>query len=170
MISYKEYSPIRLSNKIPAEAISWRNDPRIWQWCRQYTLISEADQRKWLEKIESDPSIKMFAVTNIDKPIGVAGFTSIDLHNRNAEFSLYIKPESHGQGFGEKALKTLLNHGFYDWGFERIWGETYEGNPAIKMFKRIGMKKEGTLRNSYFRNGQFINSHIVSILRESWND
>jgi RimJ/RimL family protein N-acetyltransferase len=168
MISYKKYHPISLDHFIPSEALRWRNNPEIWKWCRQYTLISARDQQKWLEKIEEDPSIKMFSISNQAKIIGVAGFTSIDRHNRNAEFSLYIEPNSQGKGYGAKALRTLINHGFYDWGFERIWGETYQDNPAINMFARIGMKTEGMFRNTYFRNGQFINSYMVSILRGEW--
>jgi RimJ/RimL family protein N-acetyltransferase len=168
MIAYGKYSPICLRSYIPLEAHQWRNDRRIWNWCRQYTLITAKEQSDWMNRIHTDDSIKMFSVCINDKCIGVAGFTSIDRHNRNAEFSLYIEPKSQGKGLGLNALGTLLHHGFYDWGFERIWGETYDGNPAIRMFKKLGMKTEGKLRHSYFRNGKFIDSYIVSVLREEW--
>ena len=167
MISYKEYEPINLKTDIDSHlAWTWRNNPEIWRWCRQYTLISPAEQNDWYAKMQKDPAVKMFNVRDVVESVGVCGFTSIDRHNRNAEFSLYISPTYQGKGFGELALRTLVRHGFEDWGFERIWGEVFEDNPAMKMFERVGFVKEGVLRKSYFRKGRFINSTIISMLKD----
>jgi RimJ/RimL family protein N-acetyltransferase len=146
-----------------------RNKEEIRKWCRQYTLISDSDQIKWAEKIENDPTIKMFSVEQKFQQVGVCGFTSIDRHNRNAEFSLYIVPEYHRRGFGKLALKTLLRHGFEDWGFKRIWGEVFEDNPAMDMFTGIGFTDEGTCRSTYFKKGKWIDSYIISMLDTDWS-
>lgn len=107
-----------------------------------------------------------------DKPtlamVGVCGLTSIDLHNRRAEFSLYIAPALHGQGFGRKGLELLLTHGFKNLGLNVIWGEVFDGNPAAKLFRRLGFVKEGTRREFYFRDGKFIDAHIVSLTAGEW--
>lgn len=100
--------------------------------------------------------------------VGVCGFTGIDRVNQRAEFSLYVAPEFQGRGYGKDALYTLLRHGFEDMNFVRIWGETFDENPAFSMFKKLGMIWEGTQRKSYFRNGKFINSHMVGMLREEF--
>lgn len=166
MIEYDKHKPISLTADVPIHiARDWRNNPEIWKWCRQYSLISSDEQFAWAEKIETDPSIKMFGVYEEDNAhVGVCGFTSIDRHNRNAEFSLYIGKPFQGSGYGEKALRTLIRHGFEDWGFKRIWGEVFEDNPAMKMFDKIGFKHEGWLRSSYFRKGRYIDSRVISIL------
>lgn len=142
---------------------TWRNNPLIRAWCRQTGLISECDQRKWYERIGSDQTIRMFEVVE-NGVVGVCGLTSVDRQNRSAEFSLYVGPEHQGHGYGESALKTLLHHGFVDLGLHRIWGETFFANPAMELFLKVGMKKEGTLRESYFKAGMHIDSHIISIL------
>ena len=151
----------------------WRNDPEIFQWCRQNTLISDAEQERWFENQSRDPKIQMFSITARTKdglqPVGVCGFTDIDHFNRRAEFSLYIAREHHGRGFGKGALMTLFNHGFIDLGFNVIWGETFDNNPAAKMFEDIGMKKEGVRRDFYFKKGKFINAALYSILRSEWH-
>ena len=164
---------ISLTNHIPEDALLWRNNPIIQKWCRQYTLISLAQHKKWLEKIETDPSIKMFGIvnrkrSNEEHEIGVCGFTSIDKHNQSAEFSLYIAAHVQRQGFGKRALRALFEHGFLHMNFNRIWGEMFEGNPAEKTFITLGLKKEGTLRKSHYREGRFIDSHIYAILRNDW--
>lgn len=148
-----------------------RNHPSIKKWCRQYTLISQFDQVKWADKIETDPTIKMFGICKHDgmqPQIGVCGFTSIDNHNRSAEFSLYINHEYHNKGFGQEALILLLDHGFYDFGFHRIWGEVFDKNPALKIFQSLGFKINGILRHTYFREGAFIDSTMVDLLEYEW--
>jgi RimJ/RimL family protein N-acetyltransferase len=159
----------------------WRNDHRIWRWCRQNTFISDLQQKAWFDRQDQDPTIAMFRVVleteedgdggkKVRRPfmVGVAGFTSIDLLNSRAEFSLYISPDMHGKGIGKVALKTLLIHGFQNYGFQTIWGETYDGNPAARLFESIGFVKEGTRRQHYMRDGQFIDAHLYSITRDEW--
>jgi RimJ/RimL family protein N-acetyltransferase len=148
-----------------------RNHPSVRKWCRQYTLISEAEQERWSKKIDEDPTIKMFAICKNEgfHPIvGVCGFTSIDQHNRSAEFSLYINPDDQGHGYGSEGLRLLLNHGFYDFGFHRVWGEVFEGNPALKTFEKLGFKINGILRHSYYREGCFIDSIMIDMLDHEW--
>ena len=171
MIWKPELAPVALTPDFPLwKARDWRNHPAIWRWCRQHTLISEGEQERWQEAQEADRTIKMFGVatgkglTEPTTPVGVCGFTSIDLLRRSAEFSLYIAPVHQGKGFAKKALALLVDHGFKDWGFQRIWGEVFDQNPAYELFKKIGFHHEGTLRNTYFIDGKWTNSHIVSLL------
>lgn len=160
---------VGLDSEIPIDARIWRNDPSVFKWCRQYSLITQSDHDAWLERLKSDHSIKMFSiVTTSSQPVGVCGLTSIDKHNQTAEFSLYIAPKEQSKGYGKDALWSLLNHGFFDLNLNRIWGETFDGNPALDMFIDLGMKEEGTLRASYFRSGKYINSKIVSMLRDEF--
>ena len=151
----------------------WRNDPRIYAWCRQDGLISDQDQDRWFERQSVDPSIRMFMVLAIlpskdVEPCGVAGLTSIDWLNRRAEFSLYVAPGMHRKGLGEKALLTLLSYGFRDLGLHVIWGETFESNPAIKLFKKIGFTQEGTRRGFYWKHGRHIDAHLISMTEDEW--
>ena len=152
-----------------------RNDWRIWKWCRQFDLLTEGNHDIWLERVQQGHKTRMYEVmTNVkDKefpePVGVCGFTDIDHVNQRAEFSLYIFPEHHGFGYGMNALETLFKHGFQNLNFNRIWGESFDGNPAIKMFESLGMSKEGTRKDFYFREGKFIDAHLFSIGRKEWS-
>jgi ribosomal-protein-serine acetyltransferase len=103
-------------------------------------------------------------------PVGVCGLTDIDLVNRRAEFSLYIGPEYHGCGYGEASLRALIKKGFNSYGLKSIWGESFTGNMAMKMFYKVGFKHDGVRRSFYFRDGKFIDAHLFSILRDEWKD
>ena len=154
-----------LDEKWKSRIREWRNCESVWKWCRQNDLITESDHNAWWEWQAKDKNTKMYLVFSIltQKPVGVCGLTSIDYFNRRAEFSLYIEPLSQGNGFGKSALKLLLEHAFNNLGLNCIWGESFEGNPAIKIFESIGFKKEGIRREFYFRNGRFINCNLFSI-------
>lgn len=161
---------VKLCADIPVQARSWRNDLRIHRFCRQNHLISEAQQAAWLIKIEADPTIKMLGILGqYNDPVGVCGFTSISTVHGSAEFSLYIAADQHGKGYGKAALIDLLHYGFIQMGLNRIWGDTFDHNPAMQMFLDVGFKKEGTLRQSYYKGGKFIDSHIISILRSEYD-
>jgi UDP-4-amino-4,6-dideoxy-N-acetyl-beta-L-altrosamine N-acetyltransferase len=148
---------------------NWRNQPAIRNWCGQWDLITPAGQRRWFERVDSDPTTRMYEILTLDeRPAGVCGLSSIDLIARRAEFSIYVAPEFQGKGLGEAALRTLVEHGFKSLGLHSIWGETFSGNPAAKLFEKVGFQKEGTRRACYFKRGEFINADLYSILGSEW--
>lgn len=149
----------------------WRNQKQIWKWCRQSDLISEYEQEVWYQQIlNNDPTVKMYMIKKIENmmPVGVCGFTSIHNLHRRAEFSLYIAPHYQNKGYAKCGLKTLFDHGFLNMNLNLIWGETFEGNHALKIFEDIGMKKEGTRQEFYFKDGKYIDCHLVSVTRNQW--
>lgn len=119
----------------------------------------------WFKKQAFDPKLSMFSVLDEKGRLaGVCGLTDIDLLNRRAEFSCYIEPMKQGADLGSRTLKTLFMHGFKDLGLNRIWGETFVDNPAFDLFtKRLGMDFEGTRKEFYYRDGHFIDAHLVGI-------
>ncbi len=156
------------------EAIrGWRNDYAIWQFTRQNDLISDVEQADWFKVQDADPTVKMYRIQLSDcgdkaSMVGVCGFTSIDYRNSKAEFSLYIAPGCQRKGLGRKALSLLLAHGFENHGFNLIYGEAVDGNPASRIFESLGLKWEGTRRDFYFKGGRRLDAHLYSILREEW--
>lgn len=153
-------------------ARQWRNHRDIYRWCRQYTPISDAEQTRWFEAQSSDASIQMFKVMARLKQsqfaVGVCGLTSIDFRLGRAEFSLYIAPKYQGRQFGTGALQCLLYTAFMDMGLHLVWGEAFAGNPATRIFERVGFQYEGTRRDFYIKDGQRIDADLYSITEKEW--
>lgn len=148
---------------------SWRNNPKIYKWCRQNDLLTEAGHENWFLKHQLDPKIQMYLIKDSDDTkLGVCGLTDIDLVNQRAEFSLYIDPTKQGRGFGRNALMLLCWHGFNSMPLKIIWGESFAGNPAIEMFKKVGFKIEGTRRDFYYRDGNHLDAILFSIKKEEF--
>lgn len=147
----------------------WRNTPEVYRWCRQYEPISLNSHLDWYSGLHKRNDLKMYAVRSCEPTggviVGVCGLTSIDWVNSRAEFSLYIGPSFQGKGYGKAALNALLDHGFKVLNLNCIWGESFEGNPAINMFLSLGFKHDGTRREFYFRDGKYIDALLFSKIR-----
>jgi RimJ/RimL family protein N-acetyltransferase len=149
-----------------------RNLPEIWRWCRQNDLLTVGSHIEWFQKvIYPNDKIKMYEILNENEAcVGVCGLTDIDLYNRRAEFSLYIFPHYQGNGYAKNGLKTLFTHGFLNLGLNTIWGETFDGNPALNMFVKLGMIYEGKRFNFYYRDGDFIHANLISLSRDRFEE
>lgn len=146
-----------------------RNDRRIWRWCRQKSLIDEMSHEAWFEAQSADPTIEMFEVLDTaDELVGVCGLTDINHHAQRAEFSLYIMPEHHGNGYAEGALRTLVNFGFKELNLNMVFGETVGENPAEALFEKVGFIHTGFRPSYYFKDGAYQDSHLWCLLRDSW--
>lgn len=154
--------------------LKWRNDWNLIQWTRQSDLLNEVEHEAWFDRQARDPSTRMYMLLaktgGKTEQVGVCGLTSIDYRNRRAEFSLYIASAYQRNGLGRAALSVLLTHGFENLGLNLIWGETFAGNPALKMFLGLGFQPEGTRRSFYWKDGRFIDAHLVSITAEEWRN
>ena len=171
---------------IPDQARDWRNHPMVRDWCRESDFITDEQHRAWLDSLKDNPSVRMYGiwtlgkVKSVDKhgmakvldkfiPIGVCGLTGIRQPHMSGEWSLYITPEQRGYGYATEALRCLMHHGFYGLGLNRIWGEIFETNEAcLKLADKVGFQREGKLRSTYYKNGSWLDSVIVSILKSEW--
>jgi RimJ/RimL family protein N-acetyltransferase len=144
----------------------WRNLKEHNQYFRQSGLISVYQQEQWREKIQTDPSMRMFAIVrppNYTEACGVCGLTGIDWIHSKAELSCYVIGWSYART--KAAFKTLVDHAFKDLNIHRLWTETFETHELhLRILKEIGFTEEGILRQSYFKDGKYINSIIHSLI------
>ncbi len=100
------------------------------------------------------------------KLLGLIGLRGVCGRSRRAEIWIYIgKKEKWGSGFGKDALSTLIRYAFDQMNLHRIWLEcdpSYE--KIMAAYEKVGFVKEGTLRDGYFRHGEYRNTCMMSIL------
>lgn len=141
-----------------------RNNPSVYKWCRQNAPMHWAKHQEWFKWQANDPHTSMFALERHGVVMGVCGLTSIDYVNSRAEFSHYTIPSHQGKGYAKEALDQLFYYGFCHLGLNRIWGEVFEGNPALTLFTDyLGMKIDGVREEFYYRDGRYIDATLVSI-------
>ncbi len=101
--------------------------------------------------------------------VGIVELFNLSWKNRRAELSIIIKYSYRGKGYGNEAIKKILDIGFGEFGFNRIWLRVLEHNTrAIECYKKVGFVQEGICREESLRMGQFKNQVQMSILRSEW--
>jgi RimJ/RimL family protein N-acetyltransferase len=151
-------------------ALYWRNDTRYNKFFRQTGLISDADHKKWIESLQGNNSIKMFSVIKGDGKfrtcIGVCGLTSIDYVHSKAEISCYT--ENWDCTTEDAAIKTIVDFGFKTLNLHRLWTETLKTHLChLDSLRSLGFCEEGVLKDAYFKNGEYIDSVIHSLINYS---
>jgi RimJ/RimL family protein N-acetyltransferase len=81
-----------------------------------------------------------------------------------------IDGEYENRWYLRHAYFQTLDFAFYDLGLNRLWAKIYAYNrKALGLIQYFGFVKEGVLRQSAFKNGQFVNEVILSILRDEYD-
>jgi RimJ/RimL family protein N-acetyltransferase len=78
---------------------------------------------------------------------------------------------AHGKGFATEAVKLLIDYLFAGYPVERIMAFTDAENlPAQSVLEKNGFQREGQLRRSLFRCGEWHNTLIYGLLRQDVQD
>ena len=150
----------------------WRNLPELRKYFREYREITKENQSKWYENrvLNNNEQVDFEIRDNeTDKLIGHCGLYYIEWLHSYAEFGIYIGDDDfRGGGYGSDALRTLVGYGFNDLNLNKIWCEVYDNNDALEMYKHVGFVYEGKMRQNYFNEGRYWDSHILSMLKDEY--
>jgi len=150
----------------------WINDSGILARLGRRTPMSRAMEREWLAaQYKSDRDLSMaIVVSDGDRHIGNCGFNEIDYHNRSGVFGILIgERDAWGKGYGPEATRLVLDYGFSELNLHRISLRVHTDNErAIRAYEKAGFRREGVLRESYYRHGVYHDTLIMAILASEW--
>jgi RimJ/RimL family protein N-acetyltransferase len=132
---------------------------------------SEQQARDWISgHIEACAQNKgvVFGVelTRTNQLIGTIGLREIDQEHLQAEMGFWIGTDWWGQGHATEAAKSVIRYGFKELGLNRIYTHHMVRNPASgRVLEKLGMKREGLLRQRVRKWGKFEDVVILAILR-----
>lgn len=154
-------------------SLKWRNDNDIWNQlggCKYF--VSEAYEKKWVEEAIFDSKNIRLAIClkENDKYIGNVYIVDINQFARRGNSQIIIGDrDSWGKGYATEAYKLLLDYAFKERGFHRIAAHVLEDNKAsIALHLKCGYTQDGIFRKSVFKNGEWKNQIIFSILEEEY--
>ncbi len=154
--------------------VRWLNDPETTQYLLIYAPISTVDEERWFERLPERQNNYVFAFEAlIDDQwihLGNVGLHDIDWKNSNATFGIVMGEKQYwGQGYGTKATKLMLRFAFDTLNLHRVELEVFEFNPrAIRAYEKAGFQREGTRRQSLFKDGRYWDAHRMAILSEEF--
>ncbi len=135
---------------------------------------SEQQAEDWItDQIEACARGKcvIFAVVNREERqmIGTAVLRDIDPEHCRAEMGMWIGIPWWGRGYATEASRAVLRYGFECLELNRICAHHMVRNPASgRVLKKVGLKREGLLRQPVRKWGKFEDVVILAILREDW--
>ena len=172
-----------VGKKVNLTSINEEDMPEIQKWhndvsfMRNYDIVSATpknieDVLETINDIRKCNTAYIFAVKILDsqKIIGVTGFESISWNNGTALIYIGLgESENRGLGYGKEALKLTIDFGFEELNFHRIYLTVLEYNePAIKLYEKLGFKREGVYREFIHRDGRRYDMYLYGLLRPEW--
>lgn len=99
------------------------------------------------------------------------GGCGIYINKHNAEIGYCFHHEYWGNGYASEAAKALLKSAFVGLNLHRVFATCRPDNHAsANVLKRIGMNKEGHLREHLWSKGKYHDSYLFSILENEYKD
>jgi ribosomal-protein-serine acetyltransferase len=99
----------------------------------------------------------------------VVAFNEIDKMDRCATIGYWLAKSKMGKGYMTAAVKALMDKGFQQLELNRIQARVATGNyPSQAVCDRLGLKKEGVLRQAEWLYDYYVDLTMNSILRSEW--
>lgn len=150
--------------------MDWRMRPYVTEFMNTDPVLTIEGQKKWFERIENCND-QINWIINVDNhPVGLINVVDIDRINSRCSWGYYI---------AEKEIRSLklalyLEWSLYDYVFEelklhKLCNETWvENQQVVKLHIMCGGKQDGVMRHHIYKNGEYHDVSIGSILYEEW--
>jgi len=157
---------------ITEEYVSWWNDPDIQKGFgnppRGFTL-ERARQHAAKFNNKTNFHLGIF----LKKTGRLVGFYSmtLDLRQKVSTANICIGDKSlWSKGVASEVGRAAIKIRFEDMGIEKLEGQVRDNNQAsMKIYEKIGFRKEGTLRRHGFGpGGKRIDIHVFGLLKDEW--
>lgn len=158
-----------------AAILAYQSEPEYLHYYA-WTERTEEDVRAFVARFLSwqaqRPRLKFqLAVTlrEAGRLIGTCGIRLAEAGASEGELGYELAPAEWGQGYGTEAAAAMVRFGFEQLGLHRIWGHCVAENVGSqRVMERLGMKREGRLREREWFKGKWWDVMLYGILDWEW--
>jgi [ribosomal protein S5]-alanine N-acetyltransferase len=125
------------------------------------------DADRWLALAAAAGAHVRLAIERRGEAVGGIGVDARQGEQRHTGHLGYWLGEAHwGEGVATAAVRALVTHLFDQDRFERLETVVFGWNPAsMRVLEKSGFAREGILRRSVFKDGEFLDSVLYAALR-----
>lgn len=137
------------------------------QTCRVHAFLTPGQVAEDFKKKERSTSRQSFAIVRKDDKtlVGQTSFFDYNPLNRSAELGMLIDPGEQRKGYATDALRLLTTYLFHQRGLNKVYAQCSADNEGIvKFMESLNFKRDATLRDHQFYDGEFHHCHIYSLL------
>lgn len=146
------------------------NDESIWEISNTQTPYSRFLIKQYLEHAHKDifevKQLRLVISSYDDVAIGMIDLFDFDFKNRRAGVGILIKETGNRlKGFGQEALKLLIDYSFRHLDLHQLYCNISEENGAsIKLFSNQGFKNIGLKKDWNYVNGSYKNEYLYQLI------
>ncbi|MET9699458.1 GNAT family protein [Streptomyces sp. NPDC006529] len=112
---------------------------------------------------------RLFGIRADGTLVGGVLFRTFDAAAGNCEIGCWLEPAAAGRGLITRACRILIDHAFRERGMHRVeWHASSLNTRSLAVAQRLGMTREGVLRESHRHRGVHQNTEIWALLAHEW--
>lgn len=145
------------------------NHPEVRKgiWVRNPRNLDQ--EKEWFEEEVSDEDTVNLLISEEEQPVGTISLEPQEGVKETAEIGLHIHPDYQGNGYGTEACEMLIEHGFMNFNYNKIFAKVLADNkPSIRLWEKLGFEKEGELREHVYTRGKHRKVLIFGVLKNEW--
>ncbi|MEU9010635.1 GNAT family protein [Streptomyces sp. NPDC048479] len=101
--------------------------------------------------------------------VGGVLFRTFDAASGNCEAGCWLEPSAAGRGLVTRATRVLIDWAVEERGMHRVeWVASAANTASVNVAKRLGMTRDGVLRESYLYKGVRHDMEVWSVLAPEW--
>ena len=151
--------------------VRWFNDPEVTQFTQlEAGEVTLEGEQEWFRRISSsEHSGRNWAIEAEGRHIGNCAL-HLSGGGLTAGFGIIIGDKTAwNRGHGAAAVNQVLRIGFAELGLHRLHLSAMAENArALRCYAKCGFRREGLLRETYFKRGRWCDAVIMAILRSEW--
>lgn len=155
--------------------VEWRHDEEIQNMVGgpKYFVSSEKE-KEWIKNaiFSNDRLVLGICIKENGKLIGTVNIQEFDWINRSCHVPILIGDKTEwSKGYATEARMLALKFAFDERGMERVWATIMDTNIAsVKMHEKCGYKKEGVQRHAVYKDGEYHDLIMMSILKDEFKE
>ncbi|GAA2284614.1 GNAT family protein [Actinomadura luteofluorescens] len=131
---------------------------------------SRAHLQGYADKAAADKG-RIYGIWAEGRLVGGVLFVTMDVGQGTAEAGCWLEPSAAGKGLVTRAVRAIIDWAVEERGIHRVeWHVSTANQPSIAVARRLGMTKEGTLRQSYLYRGERQDMEVWSVLAPEWRE
>lgn len=153
---------------------NWIADEKIQSMYSEptYTTIEAVNEllKKYIDSYENSDYYRWAIILkDSDECIGQIAYFLVDTNNNFAEIEYCIGSDFQRRGFATEATKAVIEYGFSKINLHKVQICTKTINiPSQKVIEKCGFHYEGTLRDYFYINGEYVGRLYYSILETEY--
>ena len=139
---------------------------------KRVSVAYDLDQQKvWFKTISENKKQKRYKlVSKINNLIlGILRIDKIDHENKNCEIGVDVARGQRNKGYASEAYRIILDHLFNELNMHMVYLSYVQYNRvAGSLYKKMGFRKTGFLREFIYRNGKYHDYVIMCLTKDEY--